>query len=164
MIFKMKRNLISTLILPAGVISILSLTQPLAEKPLFTFPSAFLSALYFCSPLIDLGAGTFLVTDINLYIIPECSGYSFYMVLLSLLLFQLTIKKNKSRMKISFILLAVYPIVITVNFLRIVCSFYAGHVFPYKIYPVVHQWVGILIFLPVLIMTSILFERIINHE
>jgi exosortase/archaeosortase family protein len=161
---KVMWKLIKAIILSTAALILLGQIRKYIESVFFTFPVALISSAYFNSPLEKISETSFLIKTISLEIVSQCSGYNFFIVLVTLIIFQFVLHFQSLKLIYILMLPLVYPFIILINGLRIISSFYIGQLFPAEIFTVVHQWIGMLIFIPVLVSIYLLIERIPKYE
>ncbi len=138
----------------------------------FSLPAAKTSSLFLGTPCIETEPMTYTLPHpvMTVHVVPSCSGYSFWTILISFFLFRVLQKYHyKKAMKYASIFIpASYIISIILNAFRITAAFYtsiiAQNFMNAKYAQVLHLWLGILIFFPALILINIIFERSFQHE
>jgi len=154
----------------AAAIHLLGVTLPERCYHLFSYPSAKIAALFLNAQLTFV-EGVYLVADsrIVLHITKKCSASTFFIILFSLLCFQLVAYKGlRGGLRLFPVMVLSYPITVVANAMRIIAW---RLLFPYvdklttpAFESAVHQCAGMMIFLPVLCGAYIIAERVFNHE
>jgi len=138
----------------------------------FLHPAARIAALYLGLPCVeDPGAGYIIPHPaLRLAVVPECSGFTFYTILCSFLLFQ-AFRRFDARRAVPAaigIVLAALPAALLANALRLVACLYAFIIMPpgtpRAIANTAHLWIGVLVFVPALVLAYYLFERRFAHD
>lgn len=95
----------------------------------------------------------------------SCSGMSFFLLMTGLLAWSILRRKQSARPWLGLVLVvpAAYAITLVANATRIILAVYAHHVTAATLGPAYqhasHLAVGILVFLPILLLTSFILER-----
>lgn len=140
---------------------------PSAVYLFFQYPSAKMASLFLSAPLMSDGESLLVILhrSIEVHVVPQCSGVSFFSLLLGMLIWRMTLYVKGFRLCVK-ILCAVpfaYGAVIFLNGVRISLAVFTGvwarHFLPSYTESAVHQWTGFLIFIPAIVAVYIYFER-----
>lgn len=149
------------------MVAVMALAQLPAAVRGFTVPAAFGASLFLSAPLSDHPDGPLVHTSPPILVVPACSGMMFFGVLTSLIVFLAVMHRPRTAVIYPLIIPLAYCITVAANALRLVSAWYAG-LFTASAYPavgrIVHEWTGMLIFIPVLIAAYHLAERRFRHE
>lgn len=138
---------------------------------LFLVPSGILSSVYFMSPMTEEGGFNVIHTSLGtVRLIDSCSGFSFFVIAFSMIFYLRFKKLSFIETVLSQILLAlpVWIICIAVNSIRIVSALYAssfaGKYISSSFYSIIHMSVGMMIFIPALLLIYKIYGRISNEK
>jgi exosortase/archaeosortase family protein len=131
---------------------------------LFCQPTAWLTHVITGWPLsINDNVCVLETPSIILRITDKCSGFSFFITLHGVILLALVLKSLKLMiMSILPILAASYVMAISLNVCRVMCSYQLNQLMPDDFiipYPGIHLFIGVMIFIPFLIITFITTSR-----
>jgi exosortase K len=107
---------------------------------------------------------------LSVQVIHECSGYSFWTIMVSLQLWLLFSSRRLRQIlwMIPLILAASYVLTIIANGLRICAVIYTTGIFralfPASLHPGLHALTGILVFLPILCGSYYIIKKRLSHE
>jgi exosortase K len=154
------------ILLIAFALDFLGRTSPETVYLLFAYPAAFLASLFFGVHMVILNSqDIFIPLHHPIHVIPACSAYSFFCLLVAMIVVDSCRFQKLPRMIASFIvaLPAAYIITIFINSLRIICAYYANEaakvLLPSNFQSAMHQGVGIAVFLTTLMVVSVVLER-----
>ena len=138
---------------------------------LFLVPSGILSSVYLMSPMTEEGGFNIIHTSFGtVRLIDSCSGFSFFIIAFSMI-FYLRLKKlsiAETILSQTLLALPVWIVCIAVNSIRIVSALYAS-LFADKylsstFHSIVHMSVGMMIFIPALIIIYKIQGRVSNEK
>lgn len=140
--------------------------------PYFVYWSACIASFLSGFPMEYSANGevTLLHPHFLLQVIPSCSGYSYFAILSSFVVWRVLRKftHQKKYIILSVSLPVTLVIVIIANGMRInaafQCLIFGGSFISENMKAVVHEWIGIAIFLPVLCIIHILIEKVAENE
>ena len=110
------------------------------------------------------------LTSHSINVIPACSAYSFFCLLYAMVASHLfhRFRKQKAVLFSILVLPIVYGITIVTNGCRIICAYYVNeigrHLLPSNFQAALHQGIGIILFLSVIMGMYLLLERIFHYE
>ena len=139
---------------------------------IYAYPAAFLASLFLGSHPILTETNRILIplTSHSINVIPACSAYSFFCLLYAMVVSHLfhRFRKQKAVQFSILVLPIVYGITIVTNGCRIICAYYVNeigrHLLPSNFQAALHQGVGIILFLSVIMGMYLLLERIFHYE
>ena len=138
---------------------------------LFLVPSGILSSVYLMSPMTEEGGFNIIHTSFGtVRLIDSCSGFSFFIISFSMIFYLRLKKLSFLETVLSQILLAlpVWIVCIAVNSIRIVSALYAssfaGKHLNSSFHSVIHMSVGMMIFIPALLLIYKIYGRISNEK
>lgn len=138
---------------------------------LFLVPSGILSSVYFMSPMTEEGGFNVIHTSLGtIRLVDSCSGFSFFIIAFSMIFYLRLKKLSFVETVLSQILLAlpVWIICIAVNSVRIVSALYAssfaGKYISSSFYSIIHMSVGMMIFIPALLLIYKIYGRVSNEK
>lgn len=164
----MKKIFINTLIilLLAMALDLFGKIFPDFVYLVFAYPAAFLSSLFLGSQPVLIDSQEILIPLKHpIHVIPSCSAYGFFCLLLAMTVTYAFRLKNKSEF-LSCVITAIpitYSLTIIINGFRIICAYHVHEMtqmlLPTNFHAVIHLGVGILLFLPTLLGVSFFLER-----
>jgi len=160
----MKRKF--AIVIPLVLLPLLSLGSgwEWLVKTIFVVPSAWIASVMTGSAVIEGESGfpVLLHRLTSVEVVPECGGYSFWMILFTLLVWRLLRYGGSVRCIAAAIPLS-YAVAVLTNGLRISAvihtSFMSRTFLPASLSATVHAWTGVLVFVPVLCVIFWLIER-----
>ncbi|HOU83423.1 MAG TPA: hypothetical protein PLA54_10735 [Spirochaetota bacterium] len=138
---------------------------------LFLVPSGILSSVYFMSPMTEEGGFNVIHTSLGtIRLVDSCSGFSFFVIAFTMIFYLRLKKLSFIETVLSQILLAlpVWIICIAVNSIRIVSALYAssfaGKYISSSFHSIIHMSVGMMIFIPALLLIYKIYGRVSNEK
>jgi hypothetical protein len=133
----------------------------------FAFPAAWLTALFFGSPVLVDSAGEMVIpiADQCLRMVPGCSGFVFFCLMGGWVIGEYVLRWRGIELcgALSAALVVVYGLTIITNTIRMISAFYADQfcrmILPDNFCPVVHLGIGVLVFLSVLYSVVLFLQR-----
>lgn len=147
---------------------LLGKTIPAIIYNLFAYPAAFLASLFFGSTLLLTPEHKILIPLINqpIHVIGSCSAYEFFCLLYVISAWRISVHVLKPTVFLLLLVPVAYALTILTNACRIICAYQVYGItkllLPSHFQGAVHQGVGIILFLLVLITTYSLLERIFH--
>lgn len=154
------------IILAVGMSSIEKLF-PTTAYNLFAYPAGFLISLFFSTPLA-WNANHELLIPLNqqtIHIVPSCSGYGFFCMLWAMCVWHLFRRFTvpKAFLYSMLVVPAAYALTIISNSCRMVSAYQAHQItkilLPDNFQAAIHQGIGILLFLSIIMATHLYLER-----
>lgn len=139
---------------------------------IYAYPAAFLASLFLGSHPILTETGEILIplAGHSINVIPACSAYGFFCLLYAMVVSHSFHRFNKKK-AVLFSILAVpiiFGITVLTNSSRIVSAYYVNEMgrilLPSNFQAALHQGVGIVLFLSVIMGMHLLLERIFHYE
>ena len=167
----LKNPMFMTIVLAVGL-TLLEKVIPQIIYLIYAYPAAFLASLFLGSHPILTESREILIPLLNhsIHVIPACSAYGFFCLLYAMIISHLFHRFRKQKV-ILFSILAVpivYGITIVTNGCLIICAYYVNeigrHLLPSNFQAALHQGVGIILFLSVIMGMYLLLERIFHYE
>ncbi len=147
---------LSAAIVALFILRVLDNIAGTALYPLFAFPSSKAAALFYKASL-SMQNGVYCISDalLVLHITRQCSAFSFFSILFSLLLYEsFRFERRRKCMSLLSALPLSYVLTICSNAVRIILwrAVYPFIVafLPAKLFALAHQFTGIIVFLPLL--------------
>ena len=137
----------------------------------FGIPSGYLASTFLGRQLVftDTGEAVIPVLSSAIHITQSCSGFGFFCILAAAAtLVGYECFKRSNQLMILLLPIAVYLITLFANASRILCGYYAHslsqRIVPANFQPVIHQAVGVTVFLSVLVLLSVTWSRAQHHS
>lgn len=133
---------------------------------MFAYPAAHLASIFFGSkPVLANSVIVIPMLNYSIEVIPACSAYGFFCLLYAMIV-SYVFRKFKPRKACMFSLAAAplaYLITVTTNSCRIICAYHVHElgkiVLPANFQAALHQGVGIIMFLSVMMGVYLLLEK-----
>jgi len=160
-----------TIVLAVGLTSLEKIVPQIIYL-ICAYPAAFLASLFLGSRPIVTDAKEILIplAGHSIHVIPACSAYGFFCLLYAMIVSHL-FHHVQTKKAVQFSILAVpivFGITVLTNSSRIVCAYYVNKMgkvlLPSNFQAALHQGVGIVLFLSVLMGMYLLLERVFHYE
>lgn len=163
-----KRSVLVTAFL---LLVLIPLTDRVPEfwRTAFVMPTAWIASWFMSADCVSSPQGYLLITPIApVHVTLACSAGRFFALLTSLLAGQILVSRRPKISGLAIVLLVAYMVAIAANSARVVFAWFAGrwsgYVLPSSFAAAVHMGAGIIVFLVFLVVTWVLFMKIIDDE
>lgn len=140
---------------------------PSVWRTIFSIPSGVIAAFFLGSAWEITSEGVLLLTEPTMHVTHICSGASFFFLLVAL--FASLAITRRSGVKVSLLLVPLaYAITVAANVSRLALCWYgrilSQNWLPSKLDAAVHMLIGMMVFLPLLILSYELVQRRVCRE
>jgi exosortase/archaeosortase family protein len=149
------------------VMNSLAQSQPTVVEEFFCRPAAWLTYMVTGWPMEKAENGYSLIGPIKLTITTACSAISFFLLSTTVLILTLAIRCRKWLRWTIPVILSCYLLTILLNLLRILSALQVWFFLPATLksfYPVIHLFLGVIIFLPALVASNWLMIKIFKNK
>ena len=136
----------------------------------FGYPSGYLASLFLGKPLVFTDTGEVLIPLFSppIHITHSCSGFGFFCILASAAIpIGYDCFRRSNTLIVLLLPMAVYLITLVTNASRIVCGYHvhclSRWILPANFQPIIHQAVGVTVFISVLVLLGAIWSRVRCH-